>query len=141
MFDFSFLCYIFSQAKIDNFQKANKNMRWEWLGCGQNGVAWWVMVKPQYCVKVFSGNFPFNFRVPTKKPVICHPGCQKTNSCDFIKNVKTPERVVSYLKYRWWLIPFCRDEFSICPTRTDFMLRLIWQNQFSFRQSGTDFNI
>ena len=32
-----------------------------------------MVVKHKKRVKVFTGNFQFNFRAPTKKTVFCHP--------------------------------------------------------------------
>ena len=38
-----------------------------------------VVAKQQKYVKVFTGNFQFNFRAPSKKPLFCHPGMTKNS--------------------------------------------------------------
>ena len=37
------------------------------------GLGWRVVVKQQKHVKIFTGNFQFNFCAAKKKPIFCHP--------------------------------------------------------------------
>ena len=67
-----------------------------------------VMIKHKKRIKVFIGNFQFNFRAPTKKPVFGHPVSRSHLSqlYPLINKAKKKPNQVSYLVSIHLIFPF-----------------------------------